>query len=284
MKFNISYFGYEQIFHLRRDFILMLKYSLESLGHHVILSGAKVKENHINILIGGYFLPSNAVKFLLDNKFQYINVGTEMLTGRMLNHSSDKTDFEGAYLPLMRGAFGLWDGGMENMEGYASLGLEAHFMRLAYVPELDEIQHKQDKDLDFYLFGMGSERRNRVINEIHKAGFVGEYDHSCPYFLRNDRIARAKVQLNIKQDDKFSHVNTMRVCYLANNRCYTLSEVENDPVGYLSYADSTETLVDDIGEAVEYGNWKHKAEHYAEEYRKITMKSVMEELLEKTFA
>lgn len=283
MKFNISYFGYEQIFHLRRDFILMLKYSLESLGHHVILSGAKVKENHINILIGGYFLLSKAVKFLLDNKFQYINVGTEMLTGRMLNQSSDKTDFEGAYLPLMKGAIARWDGAIENLAGYAPIGLDAHFLRCAYVPELDEISHKQEKDLDFYLFGMGSERRNRVINEIHKAGFIGEYDNSCPYFLRNDRIARAKVQLNIKQDDKFSHVNTMRVCYLANNRCYTLSEVENDPAGYLNYADQTETLVDAIGEAVK-GGWKHKAEQYAEEYRKITMKSVMEELLEKTFA
>lgn len=261
----------------------MLKYSLEDLGHEVILSDGRVKENHINLLIGGYFLKKNAVDFLINSGIQYITINTEMITGNMLNHAPDKTDFDGAYLPLMKHAIGRWDGGMENMPNYDRFGVGASFLRLAYVPQLREIRHKQNKDLDFYLFGMQSDRRRKIIESIHKAGFVGEFDGSCPYFLRNDRIARAKVQLNIKQDDKFSHVNTMRVCYLANNGCYTLSEVEGDPVGYLNYADVSENLVDKIREVIENNTWQQKAEQYAAEYEKITMKQVMEEVLDNTF-
>jgi len=82
------------------------------------------------------------------------------------------------------------------MAEYQRYGVNAHFLRWGWDPKLEDIQHRQEKDLDFYFFGMMSNRRKQIIQSVRQKGLRGAADHSCPYFLRNDRIARAKVQLN----------------------------------------------------------------------------------------
>jgi len=58
MKFGISYFGPEPLFHLRRDFLLSMKYGLESLGHDVVLNGLSLESDRFNFVVGDYFLPA----------------------------------------------------------------------------------------------------------------------------------------------------------------------------------------------------------------------------------
>jgi hypothetical protein len=132
---------------------------------------------------------------------------------------------------------------------------------------------------------MISARRGAILENLQAAGFKGAADHSCPYFLRNDRIARSRVQLNLVQDDKYTHVNSFRICYLANNDCHILSEMENDPAGYLKFTEIVDenNIVDKLGEAIANNRWRDFGRHASQEFEKITMKSIMESLLEETF-
>jgi hypothetical protein len=237
MKFNISYLGPEWLFHLRRDFILMLKYSLSDLGHQVNLSGSRLDASSTNLLIGAYFLKSEALEKIKNSNIHYINVNTEVISQDMLNFNPEKVDFMGAYLPMMRSGLARWDVIQDNIEEYKRYESPAHFLRWGFHENLQEISHRKGKDLDFYFFGMMSPRRKKIIDSLLSAGFKGIADHSCPYFLRNDRISRARVNLNLVQDSKYSHVNSFRICYLANNNCYIMSENECDPAGYLDYAE-----------------------------------------------
>jgi hypothetical protein len=151
---------------------------------------------------------------------------------------------------------------------------------------MKDISHHAIKDLDYYFFGMMSPRRKSLIERINAAGFRGEADNSCPYFLRNDRIARAKIQLNIIQDSKYSHVNSFRICYLANNDCYILSEPEDDPAGYLRYADIADekSLIEKMAAALQQDRWRDMAAAAAAEFETCKMRSIMEELLDASFA
>ena len=116
--------------------------------------------------------------------------------------------------------------------------------------------------------------------------FSGAADGSCPYFLRNDRIARAKVNLNIVQDEKYTHVNSFRICYLANNRVAILSEAESDPADYLSVArvvHRKEEIADALADLLANDKWKAQGEAAYEKFRQVPMKRCMEELLEASF-
>jgi hypothetical protein len=180
----------------------------------------------------------------------------------------------------------IWEGLPENMKEHERYGNRAFFIRLGWVSKLEEIEHRQEKDLDFYFFGSMSPRRQAIVKDLWSRGFIGGADHSCPAFLRNDRIARARVQLNLVLHDQYTHVNALRIMYLANNRCAILSEAENDPAGYLSLTKvvSDKNLLGDALQELVTGNkWKQLAEESYEKCRAHPMKASMERLLEESF-
>jgi len=282
MKFNIAFMGPEFIFNLRRDFILTIKYSLEDLGHKVTLSTFYLDPESINLVIGAYFLDDKQRSELrgLGYKIGYIN--TEIIANDMLNFNPNKVNFMGSYLPTMKSGEFIWDVVLDNINEYVSYGVDAQFLRWGSQQKLRDINHRLDKDLDFYFFGSLSPRRLAIIEELLKSGLKGMADNTCPYFVRNDRISRAKIHLNLIQDTKYSHVNAFRICYLAENTCCILSEFNNDPANYLKYTSAiqTERLSEQIRELIANNGWKNQAEIANAEFTKIKMKNIMEEILD----
>ena len=287
MKFNLAYFGPEPLFHLRRDFLLATKLGLESLGHDVVLSGLQLDTTRFNLIVGAYFLPPAELRRIDQSGVDFAHVNTEVIANDMLNHNPRKVDFMGSYLPSMRAGRFVWDVILDNLAEHRRYGNAAHFMRWGWHPGLEDIEHRSRKDLDFYFFGLMSERRQAIVSTLLQKGFSGAADGSCPYFLRNDRIARAKVNLNVVQDDKYTHVNSFRICYLANNRCAILSEAENDPANYLEGArvvhDKNE-IAGALADLIADDQWKRQGDDAYEKFRVIPMTRCLEELLEASFA
>jgi hypothetical protein len=278
--------GPEWIFHLRRDMILGVKYSLEDLGHDVTVSGPAIEGDRFNLLIGAYFLESSLLKQITACGAAFAHINTEVIANGMLNFNPKKTDFLGAYLPSLKAGRFIWDGIQENMTEYARYGANAHLYRWSSHPRLREIEHRAEKDLDYYFFGMLSDRRRALLKSLSDAGLRGVADHSCPYFVRNDRIGRAKIQLNLTQDDKYTHVNGLRIGYLADNACCILSEEEHDPNGYLAYAEiiGPETIVDGVRHFAAQNRWRERGQRALEEFSARPMVAMVEELLDRSFA
>lgn len=286
MKFNIAYMGPEWLFHLRRDFLLVLKYSLEDLGHDVVLSGVAIDGNRFNLVIGAYAQKPELIAKIAQSGAAYAHINTEIIAGDMLNHNPDKADFLGAYLPSMEEGRFVWDVVLDNVPSYAAYGVNAHFLRWGSHPRMRDITHRQEKDLDFYFFGMLSERRKALLTALKTAGLRGTADHSCPYFLRNDRVSRAKVQLNLIQDDRYTHVNSFRICYLADNGCCILTEKEHDPANYLKYTEvvPVSQLADAVREYTSGELWKERGERAQADFAEYPMTKLMEELIDSSFA
>lgn len=286
MKFNICYMGPEHLFHLRRDFVLVLKYALDDLGHDVVLSGVALDQHRFNLIIGAYFLPPESIKKIASSGVKFAHINSEIIGNDMLNFNPKKVDFLGDYLPSMRGGSFVWDVVMGNLEEHSKYGVNAHFLRWAWHPKMQDIEHRTKKDIDIYFFGMLSERRKKLLNGLGTAGITGLADNTCPYFVRNDRISRAKIHLNLRQDDKYSHVNSFRICYLANNSCCILSDKEVDPANYQQYAEvvDSEHLVEHVKHFLSGDNWRIRGEKALADFQKITMRNSMAELMEKSFA
>jgi hypothetical protein len=273
-------------FNLRRDFLLALKHGLESLGHDVILSGLELDTSRFNLVVGAYFLPADGMKKIEQSGVAYAHVNTEVIANDMLNHNPRKVDFPGSYLPSMRAGKFIWDVLLDNLPEHRRYGNNAHFLRWGWHPKMEEIEHRARKDLDFYLFGMMSARRLALVQGLRALKFSGAADSSCPYFLRNDRIARTRVNLNIVQDDKYTHVGSFRICYLANNRGAILSEAENDPAGYLAVArvvPRKEDIADALADLLAGDKWKQLGDEGYESFRKVPMTQCLGELLEASF-
>jgi hypothetical protein len=286
MKFNIAFLGPERIFNLRRDFILLLKYTLEDLGHTVRVSGANLESSCINLLVGAYFLNSEQINLITKSKLKYININTEVISNDMLNFNPDKVDFINAYLPMMKAGIARWDVILDNIDQYPKYDTSAYFLRWGYHSSMQEINHDGSKDLDYYFFGMLSERRKGILNRLKSAGLKGIADHSCPYFVRNDRISRAKINLNLVQDNKYSHVNSFRICYLLNNNCHIISELENDPADYLKYVETTsnDDLIERLLESIQNGTWREKGINSSRLFKEFNNIQIVDNLLHLSFS
>lgn len=285
MKFNIAFCGPESYFHMRRDFILALKYTLEDLGHDVILSAAYVDNQRFNLLMNAYWLGDGSFKAIHESGAAFAHINAEIIAGDLINQNPSHGRYLDVYLPSMqRGAF-VWDVVMDNMTDHARHGTRAHFLRWGWHEKLQDIEHRQEKDLDFYLFGLMSDRRKLLVSELLEAGLSGLADNSCPYFVRNDRIARARVQLNLVQSDRYTHVNSFRICYLANNGCCILSEPENDPAGYLRYTEvaTADELVARVREYAAGERWKLRGARALADFMQQPMRESMAALLDASF-
>lgn len=241
----------------------------------------------LNLYVGAYFLTPDQIRELAANPVQFATVNTEVIKNNLLNHNPKKTDFMGAYLPLMQKATFAIDVIWENIgECERRYGLKPQFLRWGYHPKLEDIDHKPEKDLDFYFFGSMSARRQRIVQALMDKGFRGASDGSCPYFLRNDRIARAKVNLNIIQETIYTHVNSFRICYLANNKCAILSEAEEDGAGYLDLAVVTDKYryVETFADLIAGDAWKRQAEESYALFRQTSMVDCMERVLDEGLA
>jgi hypothetical protein len=283
MKINIIYNGPTSTCNQRRDFMLMLKYGLETNGHDVVLSHNTYWPDCLNILFAGHNIPADALK-----GYQYAVINTETIDNDMLNYKPTKGDFKGQFIPLLQGAKFIWDVIPQNLEQYAKYDLEAKFLRWGYVPELEEIKHAKEKDLDFYFFGNQSPHRVNVINSLLQQGFKGVTHWDVPYFVRNDYIARSKVCLNLIQDPQFRHVNNFRICYLANNKCAVLAQVVkelSDPANYFLYASELfSDVLNDLEESLTYLLESHK-EKGEESYfllKEQPAKDILAQLLEES--
>lgn len=189
----------------------------------------------------------------------------------------------GAYMPLMKKANLALDVIWENIDECSNrYDFKPSFLRWGFHPKMEDIEHRDEKDLDFYFFGSMSDRRRRMVDALQKKGFKGTFDGSCPYFIRNDCIARAKVNLNIIQETYYTHVNSFRICYLANNKCAILSELEEDGAGYLELAKVTDKykFVDAFADLMAGDSWKRQAEKSYELFRRTSMAECLERVLD----
>lgn len=282
MKFNVTFMGPEHISHLRRDLMLLLQYALEDLGHDVTLSYQAIEPRQVNIVIGGYFLAPEALKTIMQSGAPVIHLNSEIIANDMMNYNPKKVDFMGSYLPFLRYGYGVMETVIDNESELTRYGLKHNFLRWAYHEKLSDVAHKSEKDLDYYLFGFITPRRTELLNRLVAKGYYGAAHHICPYFVRNSYIGRAKIHLNIIQDDKYTHVNCYRIGFLNNNACAILSEQENDPAGFLKLARvcTKETFVDEFAELLSNDNWKKLGEQTFEEYKKIHITPLMEASLE----
>jgi hypothetical protein len=289
MKINVSFMGPEVFANLRRDLMLLLKYSLEDLGHQVALTRANVETGKwLNILISSYFLTNEDRIAIMQSGADVIHINTEVIKNDMLNFNPQKVDFLGSYLPFLRYGRGVWESVVDNLEEHRRYGTNADFLRWSFHEKLQEIKHVSpaDKDLDFYLFGMMTDRRKAFVQALTDNGFRGLTHHTCPFWERNSYIERTKVNLNIIQENVYTHVNSFRIGYLANNRCSMLSEKEHDPAGYLEtipLADPS-NFVEMFAKLIHQDNYLKQADETYYHFRKIHMTQVMQEALDKMMA
>lgn len=209
--------------HFLFDPIRAMQLALESLGHNTSITRNNIDRERIPLLLGAHHVHDDSSLALILQLPQYVVVQTEVLDGFEVNGSYGQEHFRKYYLPLLRGATRVWDWSEKNLTMLRGFGVRGDRIELGFHPDLLDVHHKKEKDIDVLWYGSQTPYRTFILKAIRGLGLRTLVLFDDPPIYRNDAMARARIVLSLQQSAG-AHINAARVIHAVNNRCLVVGE------------------------------------------------------------
>lgn len=268
-------------FNMYRNAIALLYHALVDAGHDVTVTQNRIGGAALVVIVPPMaFRIPELTAALRDGRRRYMVLGIETFDGysHAVQPGGDDVEFR-RFLAAAAGMLCLF---RDDIERYRPFTPRPVRLRYGVHPALAEVPDLVDRPVDIFFFGDIDRypERARAIAELRGAGLMVDVlagSSASPHELvRNARIARAKLDLNLAHAD---HVSPQRVVYLANNRRCCLSNTVADPDGYLEAAmpqPDGGALVDACRAIVADGSWRRLGD---EAYERVRGWSMVEEVV-----
>jgi tetratricopeptide (TPR) repeat protein len=285
MRFSICLIepeGYK-FSHFLYDLCKYFCFTIEANGHECCMVKNRFYSDRINVILGAHNLTDPAIVEQLKRAGKYVIVQSEVLREGGIVGWPDQKSFTTVYLPILRQACAVWDGIESNQIQLQKLGIAAERVpRFGYLPAMEEIVHKKNKDIDFLYYGSLTPHRKKLIDELKALGgnVVSIFDEAA--IFRNDYIARTRIHLAPNQAPGISIISP-RILYLLNNRSIVVVERCQNQDWIEPCYPST-----DAGEwaklcleTLQHPQLDQLADEYFERYKKLNMAPLFKPLLDK---
>lgn len=210
--------------HFLDDACRMLCYGLESLGHDCSIGFNEVEQGCMNIIVGGHNLSSPTDVETVAACGDYVVYQTEIINENRINTWPSEAQYRDIYLPLMQRARSVWEGTQRNVPVLDQLGLRHQLLLGGYLPQMEEVKHKRNKDIDFLFYGSLTPHREQMLSTLCTKGYRMAVVFDVRATYRNDLIARSRLNACPRQSDEMNHFPWGRIWYLLNNRSLPVVE------------------------------------------------------------
>ncbi len=200
------------------EVIESLAWALRKLGYEVSTPPLGAYDPaELNILFSAFELNPEE---LPTETTRFINYNFEQIGG------AQRSPIGAVNFSLMRNMPN-WDYSRANIRALNQSGVcDVALVPIGYAPGLERIRHLE-KDIDVLFYGSVNERRTRTLEAIRRKGLNVVWDDPWELSreMRDDRISRAKVVINLAFYDGIHIFEEVRVSYLLANRVCVLSEL-----------------------------------------------------------
>jgi len=221
MKITLVLIAPENIAPVFAEIIDLYAAHLADLGHEILISHNKFKNETLNIVFGYHFLPPQSFATISEN-YRYIICQLELLSTDGGWFTSCGRQFDDT-LPLFNHALQTWDFARENIDYLRHHGISAHQILPGYHDALSRCLPAEQQDIDVLFYGSLNKRRLDILDKLGKQYRV-EKLYNVYGDVRNAWISRSKIVLNLHSHDKLKHAEQVRISYLFNNRAMVISE------------------------------------------------------------
>ncbi len=306
MEFKLVYGNHgRDPFHIM-DTLLLVKLSLESLGHKADLEERMIP-GKTNILLECFtFDFIEAMKEVRQSPgTELIIIATEFITGETFNAfgGGDEPARDSHYdmphywrkryrtfMAVQQEARAVWHLAESQVSPFRqATGHERVFyLPHGYVDGFARVRHKpeQHKDIDAIFTGTLTRHRNELIAEFEQRGIRAVASKPLNFVQREDLIARAKIGINMKQTESWRYPSNSRFHYHLCNDSLLVSEycpVSCDLSRYIVEAEP-DSFVDRCCEVLSTHRWATEAIARRELFKaERPMPQLMEQLLTETY-
>lgn len=274
-------------FNMYRNAIVLLYHALLEAGHDVTISQNRLDRGAVTIVIPPMaFRVPELVAELGTGRHRYLVLGIETFDGFSHGRSPERAGDLDPFRRFFGSAAGVLCLFRDDVPRYRQVGARPVALRYGVHPALAEIADTTARPVDVFFFGDVEPypERGAVLRRLQDAGLtvdvIANASQAPHESIRNARIARAKIDLNLAHAD---HVSPQRVVYLANNRRCCVSNTVADSDGYLAAAyplPDADALVDACRSIVADGSWRRLGDEAFERVRGWSMAQAVSEALD----
>ena len=288
MKFAIVQVTQDRpVYYLLHDALRTLCYTLEDLGHDVIVQRNSLSRDRINIIAIGNRFSLSEINALIKQKIPYVVYQTEVFSSLGLNYVTRlSTEFcldrQRRYLLLLKHATMIWECFDFNQAYLKKLGIESHLIYHGYIPELEGRKKKKELDVDVCFFGSLTEYRKTVLKQLVKKGISVKVLYVEPPFMRDDLLRRSKINLSIRANtNNMSHLPHFRILTGLYQNTMTISEEARGQEWLEGMVDLVppEEFVEHVMTVLNEGTYLDKVESFKAKFKSQPMTSFMENLV-----
>lgn len=216
--YNLTVIHQVEELHIFNEIVGAFAYGLSKMGHKVFTSANAIRSDAINIVFAAHISPESVKPQLPPDTIIY---NTEQLGSVWMRPE---------YIKLLQN-FKVWDYSLYNTEVLKrEYGLKnISFNPVGYCPLLERITHtpEENKDIDVLMYGSVNERRRHIIQSLSNHGLKAMLVHDAFGEDRDKLIARSRIVLNVHYYPN-AVLETVRLSYLLNNRCFVITEKSID--------------------------------------------------------
>jgi hypothetical protein len=269
--------------HFLHDLGKYVCFTFECAGYECCIVKNRVFSDRVNIIIGGHHVDSTLQVEDIAKAGKFVMIQSEMLGDDTINNWPIQERYSNVYLPLLKKASVVWDGQEQNRYRLKKMGIDPVHTQFGYLPQLEEIKHKKNKDIDFLYYGSITPHRKKMLDALKAKGGKIYVDFDSTAIYRNDLIARTRVNIAPVQSPELNHLTGTRILYLINNRSIVVVEHCKDQ-GYVEHcfpSANTDEWVDLCIETLKRPDLDKITQVYYERFKKLDLSHEVNKIVER---
>lgn len=266
------------------DSVRFVAGALEECKVPVRIGTSQLDPDAINLFFDRFYIDPTFPNKMKVGNVKYGMVCTEVISPEgVWNYGAerDKPGIFSAFELAVKNAEFVWCLLEESVEACRTINPNTVVLPFGYLKGMETLKKLSwvEKDIDFLMCGLPSDRRERITREISTVGYDVYYPEiPVPGYLRDALMERSKVNLSIQKTDDHKTVSVTRICHSIINKVPVLLEYSGLPNFYSDLCVKAE--VDEVvGKARECFKDGYLSQVAEESYYKLKSELPMDKMM-----
>lgn len=265
------------------DIVYFLARALVACGHRVSVSDIFISHSATNIFIDRIDGQPDLVRDILQKQLSYAIIFTEHVDDEGRINWGGVDPHMGEHSIGLKQADFVWCLLKASVEPVRRINPRTWYIPFGYVKGMatDYRLPRAERDIDFLVSGLCSERRMSILGELGRRGFRTYCSDMAPDYVRVGLLARSNVNLSVGKFDGYALVSVTRVCHSIINRIPVVLETDEPESEYAAFClvASREHLLDDATLFLRQCDLEEFADEMLQMFMTRDMAATVEQLL-----
>lgn|GEM_PF-797622 len=274
------------------DTVQFVAGALEECGVGVKIGTSQLDPDALNLFIDRFYIEPNFPTQMKIGGVKYGLICTEVIAlDGTWNYGAEGGDPAtlAAFELAAKNAEFVWCLLEESVEACRAMNPNTAYLPFGYLESMETLKPlaPAEKDIDFLMCGIPSERRQNLVAAISEAGHEVYYPAMpVPAYLRDSLLERSRVNLSLQKTSRHSIISVTRICHSVINRVPVLLEHDGEPNPYadLCFVTGPDEILVKAGECLTNTDLVEFAEQKYQKLKSdLPMKKIMADTLSQTW-